>query len=343
MKRRVRLALLPGTTLEDPTYRRALGSLAAALRRSGWRARCFCPRRGRLGELAHFRPDLVHLHFSGHLGEAARRWLDSAPTRKAGLVVTFQDLDHPDLPAPDGAQRRQVARLLARAGAVTALTPDLAGAVGRRYRRAAGKVAVVGNGVGREWFSRAPAPRDGNSIVAASRLAPYKGIDLLLWAFCGFRARTPEARLTVFGDDFQGGRFQGLARRLGLAGKVRFSRAASAGPLRRALAAARFFVSASRRETYGMAVLEAMAGGAPVLATRTGVAARQLRHGRDAWLVPPGDPGALERGLLRLWSDARLRRRLSAAGRRAALRALWERRARDYGRLYSAAMGRPCS
>ncbi|MCX5796113.1 MAG: glycosyltransferase family 4 protein [Elusimicrobia bacterium] len=338
----MRLALLPGTSLQDPTYRRVLASLAEALRGSGWKARCFCPRRSRLGDLALFRPDLVHLHFSGHLGAAARRWLDSAAVRRARLVVTFQDLDHPDLPAPDAVQRRHIASLLARASRVTALTPDLARAVGRRYPRAAGQVAVVGNGVGREWFCRAAGRRDGDSIVAAARLAPYKGIDLLLWAFCGLLRQEPRARLLVFGQDFQNGRFQDLALRLGLRGRVRFTKAAAAAPLRAALAKARVFVSASRRETYGMAVLEALAGGAPVLTTRTGMAARQLRHGREAWLVPPGDVAALERGLRHLWSDPALRLRLATAGRRMAQGALWQKRAREYARLYKDGKERPC-
>jgi glycosyltransferase involved in cell wall biosynthesis len=280
---------------------------------------------------------LVHLHFSGHLGAAARRWLDSPAAKQARLVVTFQDLDHPDHPALGAAQRRRVAGLLARADRVTALTTDLARAIRRRYPRTAGRIAVVGNGVAREWFRRGPRRRD-DTIVAASRLAPYKGIDLLLWAFCGFSALEPRARLVVFGEDFQDGRFQDLARRLGLGGRVRFTKADSVAPLRAALASARFFVSASRRETYGMAVLEAMAGATPVLATRVGVVAQELRHGREAWLVPAGDPLALQRGMHRLWSDAGLRRRIGPVGRRVARCALWERRAEDYRRLYEAAL-----
>ena len=335
--RALRIALLPGTGLDDPTYGRIVEGLCAELRRQGWRARGFCPKRCSQGELIRFRPDILHLHCSGHLGGRARRWLEAAARRPVQLILTFQDLDHPDLPAPDADSCRRIAGLVARASRVTALTPALARGVLLRYPKAAGKISVVGNGVAREWF-RGEAPcRDGATIVAAARLSPYKGIDLLLWAFCEFCRRAPDARLLIFGKDFQDGHYQGLARRLDLMSRVRFAGSVTGARLRAALHGARIFVSPSRRETYGMAVLEALACGTAVLAARTGAASQLLRHGRDAWLVPPGDWRALERGLSRLWPDASLRRRLGRAGRAAARRATWERRAREYGRLYASA------
>lgn len=330
----MRVALIPGTSLSDPTYARALPALARALRARGLQARAFCPRAHRFSDVRRFAPGAVNLHVSGHVSERAWDW--ARRLRGAPLALTFQDWRHPDMEPPAAARRRAIA-LARRARLVVALTPGLAASL-RKDLPAARRARVIGNAVGPAWFS-APRRRDG-PIVAAARLSPYKGIDVLLWAFAGLSRRRPGATLVVFGADHQRGHYQRLARALGLSGRVRFAGRAGATRLRRALARAPFFVSASRRETYGMAVLEAMASGAPVIATRTGAAPTLLERGRAGLLVAPGDPAPLERALQRLWDDAALRRRLGAAARRAARRHGWDARARLYEKaLREAARG----
>lgn len=325
----MRIALVPGTTLADPTYDRVCRGLARALSARGHAARAFDP--ADAARLRRFAPEVVHAHFSGRLPAESRGLLARSARGGARLVLTFQDIDHPDHPRRTAAQTRAVAGLVSAADRVTALTRRLARAVAAAYPAARGKLAVVGNGVGPEWFAPAGAGRE--SVLAASRLAPYKGIDLLLWSFRGLLEREPRARLVVCGRDFSAGRYQELARRLGLAGRVRFLGGVGGARLRRELSRARFFVSASRSETYGMAALEALAGGRAALLSRTGVA-REFVHGREAWLAPAGGWRALERGMLRLWNDAALRRRLARGGRRAAAARTWDARARAYERLY---------
>lgn len=273
----------------------------------------------------------MHVHFAGHLPRRAETALSAAARAGCPLVVTFQDHRHPDLPPLSATAHRRVARLIARARRVTAVSAELARQIARDYGPVAGRVAIVGNGVGPEWFSG--KRREGASVVAMARLAPYKGIDLLIWAFADLAARRPEARLEIIGPDFQRGHYQRLAARLRLGASVRFHGALRGDEARALLSKARLFVSASRHETYGIAILEAMAARVPVLATRTGVG-RELRHGRDAWLVPTGDARALARALVRLWEDAALRRRLAQGARRYAAAKTWERRAREYSELY---------
>lgn len=328
----MKIALVPATSLDDPTYRRVCRGLARALVKCGHAARAFSPQDA--SGLRRFAPDIVHVHFAGHLPAAARALLLRAAREGAGLVLTFQDLDHPNHPRRAQEQTRSIAALVRKARRVTALTPELSRATLAAYPAARGKLSVVGNGVGPDWFAPPGAGRGG--VVAAARLSPYKGVDLLLWAFRGLLERAPSARLVICGRDFSDGHYQELARRLGLLGRVRFLGEVGDRRLRRELSRARFFVSASRTETYGMAALEAMAGGRAVLASRVG-AARRLVHGREAWLVPPGDSRALELGMLRLWRDASLRRSLAKAGRRRAAAQTWEDRARRYERAYRCA------
>src|SRR5207253_968363 len=66
---------------------------------------------------------------------------------------------------------------------------------------------------------------------------------------------------------------------------------------------ARFLVSASRRETFGRTVLEALASGTPVIATSTGVAQEALADG-GGLLVPPGDVEALAAAVVRMTTEA---------------------------------------
>lgn len=328
----MRIALVAATSLADATYARVCRGLARALALRGHDARAFGSRDS--VRVRRFAPEIVHAHFSGHLPAAARALLEREARGGARLVLTFQDLDHPDMARRGAAQTRAVAALVRCARRVTALTPELARAALAAYPSAKGKLSIVGNGVGPDWFA-APGPGRGG-IAAFSRLSPYKGVDVLLWAFHGLLEREPSARLVICGRDFSDGHYQRLARALGLEGRARFLGEVGERRLRRELARSRFFVSASRSETYGMAALEAMAAGRAVLATRTG-AAKALVHGREAWLVPPRDARALERGMLRLWRDAGLRRRLAAAGARAAAAADWAGRASRYERLYTCA------
>ncbi len=331
----MKIALIPATRLSDPTYGRVCRGLARALADQGLAARAFDPNRPH--RVLAFAPNIIHVHCAGRLPAATRALLAAA--RKAGsrLVLTFQDFDHPDHPRRTAAQTRMIAAQVRAARRVTALTPHLARAVCAAYPDSASKMSVVGNGVGRDWLAAAGSGAGG--ILAAARLAPYKGVDLLLWSFRGLLEREPTSSLTICGGDFSGGHYQELARRLGLGRRVRFLGRIGERRLRQELSRARFFVSSSRAETYGLAALEAMAAGRAVLAARTG-AARAWTHGREAWLFAPGDLHALERGLLRLWRDPALRRRLARSGRGFAAAQSWDDRARRYAKIYRRAAGR---
>ena len=71
------------------------------------------------------------------------------------------------------------------------------------------------------------------------------------------------------------------------------------------------FAVPSRREGQGIAALEAMAAGVPVVASRVGGLAEMLSDGETALLVPPSDSEALAAALSRLQGDTRLRRKLA--------------------------------
>jgi glycosyltransferase involved in cell wall biosynthesis len=109
------------------------------------------------------------------------------------------------------------------------------------------------------------------------------------------------------------------SRERGLDDRVSFPGPRTGADLERSYAAADLLVLASRSETYGMVVAEALARGVPVVAAEVGGVPEALGHGtggvRPGLLVPPGDPAALSAALRSWLGDAELRKRLRRAAR----------------------------
>jgi glycosyltransferase involved in cell wall biosynthesis len=114
-------------------------------------------------------------------------------------------------------------------------------------------------------------------------------------------------------------RLRRQAREAGIGDKVCFSGTRTGDDLASAYAAADVLVIASRVETYGMVVTEALARGLPVIATAVGGLPEALGRTRDGRrpgvLVPPGDRGALADALRSWLIDPELRQRLREAAR----------------------------
>lgn len=100
------------------------------------------------------------------------------------------------------------------------------------------------------------------------------------------------------------------------------------------LAALDLFVFPSREEGLGSVLIDAMAQGLPIVASRVGGIPELIEDGQTGLLVPPGDAPALAAALTRLVADAELRARLGAAARQAAAAYTPEAMAAAYAALY---------
>jgi len=153
---------------------------------------------------------------------------------------------------------------------------------------------------------------DEPCLLAVASLHRRKGLDVLLAALDRLEKGGPRPRLLIAGAGPLRGALQSQASQLGLAERVRFlGRRSDVADL---LLACDLFVLPSRQEGLGVAALEAMALGRPVLASRVGGLAESVQHERTGLLVPPDDPEALADALARLLADPVLARRLGAAG-----------------------------
>lgn len=180
-----------------------------------------------------------------------------------------------------------------------------------RLRIEPGRVAVISNGVDGDHFSPAETSRSIDPlVVCVARLEEKKDIPTLLEAFRLTRAEMPAARLDIVGNG---------PVAMAAAPNVRFLPATV--DVRAHLRRAWVFALASSSEAPPNVILEAMASGLPVVATRIGGIAELVEDGKTGLLVPPHDPTALSAALTSLLRDGALRKSLGEAGRQRALTA----------------------
>jgi glycosyltransferase involved in cell wall biosynthesis len=124
------------------------------------------------------------------------------------------------------------------------------------------------------------------------------------------------ARCILVGDGSERCSLEALARDRDVEGWVSFCGYRDDVP--DLLAAMDVYVNACRAEGFGLAVVEAMQSGLPVVVADAGALPELVRDGFDGFIVPAGNADALTRQLLRLALDPRLRRQVGAAGRETA-------------------------
>ncbi|HEX5165029.1 MAG TPA: glycosyltransferase [Thermomicrobiales bacterium] len=161
-----------------------------------------------------------------------------------------------------------------------------------------------------EALAGAPGPL----IVAVGRLTPQKGFAILAEAAAIVRTQCPDARFAIAGREADGAaELRAAIQRHNLADVVQLMGQRS--DVAQLLAAADIYVSPSLSEGAPVTHLEAMAAGAPVVATRVGGVPEIIRDGDNGLLVPAGQPVPLADALLRLLGDPVLARRMANLGR----------------------------
>jgi glycosyltransferase involved in cell wall biosynthesis len=195
-------------------------------------------------------------------------------------------------------------------------------------------------------------------ILFVGRVSPEKGIHTLIEAFARVASRIEDAHLDIVGgrstlrEDFlvgitedpivralrrfydgsMGAEYQdyldGLVRKLGLTGRVRFVGRVPHDGLPARYGASAVLVNPSVSETFGISVVEAMACGLPVVAARVGGMVETVVEGETGLLVEPEQPAALADAIVSLLQDAERSRKMGASGRaRAVARFSWGARA----------------
>jgi glycosyltransferase involved in cell wall biosynthesis len=246
-------------------------------------------------------------------------WVRLGPRpRPGGLrIYTVHGLPDEYLPLPGQraspgaratlAYRGLDAALCRRADAIVVPSSAFAELLASRLGFPRRKLTVIPHGVDVPKTPISP----GSLVGTVSLLEPVKGLDVFLRSAARLSRRRPELRFAIFGSGPEANRLASLARRLGIGERVEFP---GYVPRSEALGRLAVFVVSSYVESGPLTLLEAMAAGIPVVATRVGGVPEIAAEG-TAQLVPPGDDAALADAIARLLDDTGLRERQAWAAR----------------------------
>ncbi len=271
-------------------------------------------RRALTRESRAYQPDVLHVHWWVPGGLAF--WPGNAGGRPVVLTSHGTDLFLLDrFPAV----RRLAGPIFRAAAEVTVISTPLVDRV-RGLGVPVDRITVLPMPVSAERFTHAPVTgREPGRLLFVGRLIERKGAEFAIRAVAELRRKGRAARLTLVGDGVDRPRLEALVKELGLLGVVELAGALSHD------AVAEHYRSASvllmpavtdwkgEQEGFGMVLVEAMASGLPVVATRSGGIADAVTDGATGLLVPERDAGALAAAAARLLDDPALATRLADA------------------------------
>ena len=289
-----------GGRFEDDIIARVAPRLALGATRFPMRRRVslgdFNTARRVLGHLAKLAPDILHCHGAkgGAYGRLIAAWLG----RKrpiARVYAAHGGTLHYDEASLEGKIYFRIERALE---PLTDALVHVSAFEAETYRRKIGtprcEAVVIRNGLRDEEFTPVATRPDARDLLFLGMIRDLKGADIFLEAIAKIEQRYGrKVTAHVVGQAEEPERYRALARTLGIAGRVAFSEPM---PARQAFAGARVIVVPSRAESMPYVVLEAIAAGLPIVATRVGGIPEIFGPSADE-LVMPGDSGALAQAI----------------------------------------------
>ena len=242
------------------------------------------------------RPDIIHVH--------SFRAIRYARAISLMLQIPYIVTEHVSWFERDLLSERDLRSVsagYARASAVIAVSEGLRDQISALSRL---PVRVVPNLVDERFFRTelTRPPGQGFRFLSIGSLNRNKGMDVLLSAFSAARKVREDLTLTICGDGEERERLERLSVNLGVTGDVRFTGQVSREQCARYLTECDAFILASRVETFGIVLAEAMACGRPVIMTKTGVW-RRIVSPDTGLAVEPDDISGLSHAMLTVAGD----------------------------------------
>ncbi len=256
--------------------------------------------------------DMVHAHFAYPSGFCAARW-----GRQKGIPVIITCHGHDirniaDKPyEPDIWEKIQTKMIegLALADAVTVPSRDML----EQLKSWGVNSHHIPNGVHLNRIPQDHPPKKSDPfILTIGRFDKVKGFDLLFKAFAIVASKHPNLKLVVFGEGCGTFHFLGQTLSNKLKGKISFI--TTGGDERKKwelIKQCELYVCPSRMEGFGIAVLEAMAAGKPVVAFDVGGVTDLVKNKINGILIPPYDIEAMAEGIGRVLADGALAKNMS--------------------------------
>lgn len=280
--------------------------------------------------------DVIHANWAicGALAGLLRGW------HRRPVVVTLRG-DDVTVAARSRVHRRLLQLAVGRATAVVCVAETMAQTLRAALPDCAGKVRVALNGVGGEFAAGTAGALAGSRLVFVGSLIPRKGVDVLLRAFAGLQRA--DLRLRIVGDGPDRDALLALAQELGVASQVEFVGQVAPDAVAPLIADSGIFVLPSYSEGRPNVLLEAMAAGLAIAATRIPGVIDSVADGRHAWLFEPGDDAALRAVLADMLDNPSERARRGAAARDEVVARgwTWAATAHVYAQVFSEAAASP--
>lgn len=240
------------------------------------------------------RPDVIHAQNAMWAGAAALRL-----AKQLDVPLVLTEHSDPSL-LPVSPRSHAIAAAYQEADVILTISQHLARSVATL---APGRpIDVVPNLVDTDLFTlpATPRPTDRPALLCVAHLEDHKGIHLLLDALA--QPGLERATLEIAGAGPQGPALRAQVARLGLSARVRFLGALAHERVPEAMWRANLFVLPSLTETFGIVLIEAMATGLPIVATRCG-GPEEFVTPDVGTMAPIGDAVALAEAIRQAWSS----------------------------------------
>ncbi len=263
--------------------------------------------------------DLLHVHYA--IPHATSAWIAQEMLGEGGVpvVTTLHGTDITLVGLHPSFQRITRFSILRSTG-ITAVSEYLRDETARDFEVPAERIDVIPNFIDTEVYDPAKEPcyrstlaEEGEKIVMhVSNFRPVKRVVDVVEIFARIAAEIP-SRLIMVGDGPDRPRAQERARALDIGHRVVFL--GKHDSVEELLPCADLFLLPSGSESFGLAALEAMASGVPVIASSIGGVPELLPHGEAGYVYPVGDVEGMSKGALQILGDPSLQRSLGEAGR----------------------------
>ncbi|MGH4140118.1 glycosyltransferase [Clostridium sp.] len=241
------------------------------------------------------KPDILHAHFTD-LGYAAVKLKQQI---NVPLVIT----EHSSLINKPVIEKQllSIAKVAyEQADAVIAVSPALANGIRDKFNK---KVLYVPNIVDTDLFTCAiRGEGETFNFVSIGNLNYGKRMDLTIESFYTAFHDLPLVTLTIFGEGEERAKLEGIIKRHSLENRVVLMGMCSREVITEKLKSTDCFVLASRSETFGVAYIEALASGVPVIATKCG-GPEVFIHEKNGCMIPVDDFNALVRAMVYIYKN----------------------------------------
>ena len=243
--------------------------------------------------------DLIHAHFTFPDG-----WVAAKLGKRYGVpvIITEQASWHPWM-ENFGLVRRQAIWAANHCAFHVAISTALRASIAE-FTGSSQKLRIIPDVIDGSLFTlpKNGAQKSSNQILFVGTIRTVKGVDVLIRSMQILRERRANLKLVIVGESFYRNyqaeyeRLRAMVAQLGLESQIVFTGKKTLAELVRTMQESALLVLPSRRESLGMVLIEALACGTPVVATRCG-GPEDIVTDDVGILVPPDDPEALARGI----------------------------------------------